>query len=132
MENEDDSLVHATGHDGALKQEGLSIPFQGQVHGSLPDEPEVRPQPWVWVADLSSMQSPSFKWVTPPLARQDPSPLEGASTEEGENQWVFRISFITPSHLDVPAFILIGVSAVHNHKPLHDVVELACQQGHHL
>jgi len=32
----------------------------------------------------------------------------------------------------VPAFILIGVSAVNNHKLLHDVAELACQQSHHL
>lgn len=36
------------------------------------------------------------------------------------------------SHLDMPAFILIGVSAVDNYKFLHDVAELACQQGHHL
>lgn len=36
------------------------------------------------------------------------------------------------SHLDMPTFILIGVSAVHNYEFLHDVAELACQQGHHL
>lgn len=132
MENEDDSLVQTAGCDGALQQEHLGILLQGQVHSSLPEELEVRPQLWAWLAGPSPTQFQSFKWVTPPLAGQDPSPQEGTPTKEGWKWGGSSAPLSSPSHLDVPAFILVGVSAVQNHKPLHNVAELAHQQGHHL
>lgn len=58
MENEDDSLVQVTGHDGALQQKGLSIPFQRQVHSSLSEMLGVRPQPCTWEADPPTLLFP--------------------------------------------------------------------------
>lgn len=43
MENEDDSLVQVTRHDGMLQQKGLGIPFQGQVHSILSEDLGVKP-----------------------------------------------------------------------------------------
>lgn len=43
VENEDDSLVQVTRHDGTLQQKGLGIPFQGQVHSILSEDLGVRP-----------------------------------------------------------------------------------------
>lgn len=59
------------------------------------------------------------------------TPRKGSHPLGEESEWR-AWPYQQLSHLDMPAFILIGVSAVHNYKFLHNVAELACQQGHHL
>lgn len=49
-----------------------------------------------------------------------------------EPQVILRPLPSAPPHLDVPSFIFVGVSAVHNHKLLHNVAELPSQQCYHL
>lgn len=70
MEDEDDSLVQATGHHGALQQEGLGIPFQGQVHGRLSEE-----QAQATASDPHLRLSPTSGWAGSLTMRRDHPPV---------------------------------------------------------
>lgn len=130
MENEDDSLVQVTRRDGMLQQKGLSIRFQGQVHSILSEDlgVKLKPAPWPFLFS-SQVSNPTSCWAEIlPIGNSPWKAIHLLGKESEWRAWPYQ----HPSHLDMPAFILIGVSAVHNYKFLHDVAELACQQGHHL